>query len=699
MRPLFTTLFLAAAPACLWAQEAARPNVILLVADDLGYGDLSCYGAQAVATPTVDSLARDGLRFTRCHAAAATSTPSRYSLLTGEYCSRRPNTDIAAGNAQLLIAPEQYTLADVFRSRGYATAAIGKWHLGLGRTTAQQDWNGQLDLTPADIGFDYHYLMAATADRVPCVYIEQGRVANYDASAPISVSYTQNFAGEPTGADNPELLTKLRHSHGHNNSIVNGIGRIGWMKGGGTALWRDEDIADSIAAHALSFIDRHAREPFFMYLCTNDVHVPRYPHERFRGRSPLGLRGEAILQFDYTVRLLTDHLRRLGLADNTLLIITSDNGPVLDDGYQDQAIPLSQAAGHQPGGPWRGGKYSAFEAGTAVPLIVHWPGHVAAGESDALVSHIDALASLARLVGDTLPAGAAIDSRDALSTWLGHDHADRPFCLTMAQDRTLALLTPRWKYIEPSNGAAVNGNTHIELGYNPQPQLYDLLADPGETQNRAVEQPLVADTLRRIMQEVRGPYASSDSVSYWYQLYTPQRDTRAMNAASTGAGLTGVKDGRTKTSQWRFLRRADGTFDIQNRSCHGFLVPTEVKRPALQLKTSALRPATGWTLTADGIHNGRFIITNGTSQVNQAGGDNNWRVLNWGDGTTLGDPGCNYWLNILDVERTRKPSAIAPVAASPTAARAYTLSGIALGESQKATARGLIIVDGRVVRK
>ena len=258
--------------------------------------------------------------------------------MTGEYCFRRPGTDIANGDAALIIKPEQYTIADMFKSQGYATAAIGKWHLGLGSASGQQNWNEPLDQTPADIGFDYSYIMAATADRVPCVFIENGSVKNYDPSAPISVSYSQNFPGEPTGAANPELLTKLKPSHGHNQSIVNGISRIGYMKGGGRALWRDEDIADSIAAGAIRFMGQQAEadQPFFMYLCTNDVHVPRYPHERFRGKSPMGLRGEAILQFDYTVGLIADALDSLGIADNTLLIITSDNGPVLDDGYQDQ---------------------------------------------------------------------------------------------------------------------------------------------------------------------------------------------------------------------------------------------------------------------------------------------------------------------------------------------------------------------------
>lgn len=227
-------------------QAPKKPNVIVILADDLGYGDLKCYGAKNVETPHVDKLASEGIRFTNAHTVAATSTPSRYSLLTGEYAWRRPDTDIAAGDVKMIIRPEQYTMADMFKSAGYATAAIGKWHLGLGDKTGGQDWNAPLPAALGDLGFDYHYIMAATADRVPCVFIENGKVANYDPSDPIEVSYTKNFPGEPTGKDNPELLYNLHPSNGHDMSIVNGISRIGFMKGGGKALWKDENIADSI---------------------------------------------------------------------------------------------------------------------------------------------------------------------------------------------------------------------------------------------------------------------------------------------------------------------------------------------------------------------------------------------------------------------------------------------------------------------
>lgn len=481
--------------------DPQKPNVIIIYADDLGYGDLSCYGAHRVETPNVDRLADQGIRFTNTHTVASTSTPSRYSLLTGEYAWRRPDTGVAAGNAGMIIRPTQFTMADMFNYAGYATAAIGKWHLGLGDKTGTQDWNAPLAASPADLGFDYHYIMAATADRVPCVFIENGEVADYDPSAPIEVSYQKNFPGEPTGKDNPELLYNLKHSHGHDQSIVNGIGRIGYMKGGGKALWKDENIADSITAHAIRFIEQHRDEPFFMYFATNDVHVPRFPHERFRGKSPMGFRGDAILQFDWSVGQLMETLDRLGLTENTLVILSSDNGPVVDDGYADRAEEL--LGDHKPTGPWRGGKYSAFEGGTRVPAIVRWPGKVAKGEvSDVLMSQIDWMASLGSLIGARLPQEAAPDSRDHLGNLLGTDQTDRPWIIEFSS--VLSVCTKDWKYIEPNDGSAmITWGPKVETGNCPIPQLYDMRTGDDEKENLSTKHPEKVFELQTILRKVR----------------------------------------------------------------------------------------------------------------------------------------------------------------------------------------------------
>lgn len=490
--------------ACTQEKKEELPNVVLIYADDLGYGDLSCYGARNVSTPNVDSLAKGGLRFTNAHAVASTSTPSRYSLLTGEYPWRKDGTDVAAGDAGMIISPDQYTAADVFKEAGYKTAAFGKWHLGLGTESGKQNWNAPLPVALADIGFDYSYIMAATADRVPCVFIENGAVANYDDSAPIYVSYRQNFEGEPTGRDNPELLYNLKHSHGHDMSIVNGIGRIGYMKGGGKALWKDENIADSITSHAKNFIKENKDNPFFVYFATNDVHVPRFPHERFRGVTNMGLRGDAIAQFDWSVGEIVETLREQGLLDNTVIIVTSDNGPVIDDGYMDSAEELLN--GHNPMGGLRGGKYSSFEAGTRVPFIVHWPAKIKESRVvNALVSQIDFLAVVAELTGSEIDGLHTDGFSSELATWIGENEKGRSFLAEMSQNRNISIRTSEWKYIPPCKGPAmIPWGPEIETGYMQEPQLFvSVNGTPDEMYNVAADYPEIVMEMNKILEKIR----------------------------------------------------------------------------------------------------------------------------------------------------------------------------------------------------
>lgn len=489
----------------LHAQEASkgelhRPNVIFIVADDLGYGDLSCYGMNVMKTPHVDKLAADGVRFTDAHAVASTSTPSRYSLFTGQYAWRRNDTGIARGDAGMVIRPEQTTVADVFKSAGYSTGAVGKWHLGLGDKTGTQNWNEKVTPGPEDLGFDYSCLMAATGDRVPCVWMENQSVLNYDPSAPIEVSYTQPFPGEPTGKNNPELLTNLKPSlnHGHDQAIVNGISRIGYMKGGGKALWKDEEIADEIVSKSVQFIEKNSDQPFFLYVGTNDVHVPRFPHPRFVGKSGMGYRGDAILQFDYTVGKILEALDEQGLRENTLIVLSSDNGPVVDDGYQDQAVEL--LGNHRPWGDLRGGKYSNFEAGTRVPFIVSWPKQVKKGEvSGALVSHIDLFASMSALIGQQVQSGDGVDSRNQLGAILGNDGVGRDYIIESSG--SLSISNGTWKYILPVEGEAYDQLTNTELGNSEGEQLYNLKKDVGEKENLAEKHPDKVKEMKALLQK------------------------------------------------------------------------------------------------------------------------------------------------------------------------------------------------------
>lgn len=476
-----------ATKVCAQAKLPGTPNVVFIYADDIGYGDLSCNGAKTIHTPNVERLAKMGVRFTNAHSAAATSTPARYAMLTGEYAWRKAGTGIADGDAASIIRPERYTMADMFKEAGYSTGVVGKWHLGLGDKNGQQDWNQPLKPGTGDIGFDYSFIMAATGDRVPCVFVENDRVVNLDPNDPVQVSYQKNFPGEPTGKDNPELL-KMHPSHGHNQSIINGISRIGYMKGGKSALWKDEEIAGTLTGKAVSYIENHKDVPFFLYFATQDAHVPRVPAPQFVGKSGMGPRGDCLLQFDWSVGEILNTLERLGLDKNTLIILSSDNGPVVDDGYKDQAVEL--LGNHKPGGIYRGGKYSAYEAGTRVPCIWSWKGVIRPGTvSDALVYQIDWFATFAEMMNFRLPEGAAPDSQPMLKAWTGKEKKGREWLVLQNAHNNLSITDGQWKYIRPGKGPAVNKFVNIELGNSMEPQLYNITKDPSEKNNVADKNP------------------------------------------------------------------------------------------------------------------------------------------------------------------------------------------------------------------
>ncbi len=480
------------------ASSQRQPNIVLIYGDDIGYGDVGCYGASSVSTPNLDRLAREGLRFTDAHSAAATCTPSRYAMLTGEYAWRRKGTGVLPGNATLIIQPGRTTLQSILRKAGYTTGVVGKWHLGLGRPPAGPDWNGEIIPGPLETGFDYCFLIPATGDRVPCVYVENHRVIGLDAADPIRVSFDTPFTEEPTGRSNPDLL-KMRPSHGHDQTIVNGISRIGYMLGGEAARWVDEDMADAITRKAVSFIEQHKDVPFFLYFSTHDIHVPRIPHARFAGRTPMGPRGDVIVEFDWCAGELLKTIDRLKLGETTMVIFSSDNGPVIDDGYRDEAV--ERLGSHRPAGPWRGGKYSAFEGGTRVPFIVRWLGRVKPGTSDAVVCQVDLPASLAVLTGQTLAPEDAPDSFNMLPALLGDSPSGRDQLVEQAG--ALSLRLGKWKYIEPSRGPRINANTNTELGNDPAGQLYDLAADPGETRNLITVHTHRVMEMQAILQRIR----------------------------------------------------------------------------------------------------------------------------------------------------------------------------------------------------
>ncbi len=482
-----------------FSQPPEKPNIIIILADDLGYGDISCYGATRLKTPNIDRLANQGLRFTNGYCTSATSTPSRYSLLTGQYAWRREGTSILPGDASALITPGRITLPSVIKSAGYTTGVVGKWHLGLG-PEGGPDWNGEIRPGPLDIGFDYSFLVPATGDRVPCVYVENRMVVGLDPADPISVDYSKKVGDWPTGKENPELL-KMHPSHGHDMTIVNGISRIGYMTGGRSALWIDEDMADVITSKAVRFIEDNHEKPFFLYFATHDIHVPRVPNGRFAGKSGMGPRGDAILEFDWSVGEIVKAVKRMKLQKNTLIIVTSDNGPVVDDGYKDQAVELIGT--HKPAGKLRGGKYSAFEGGTRVVFISSWKGTIKKGVSDALFSQIDLMASLAGLAGASIPEGGAPDSRNNMDVLTGKSDKGREWIVEQPSRTRLSIVRNGWKLIEPGQGPKIQVNTNTETGNDPEYQLYNLKADPAEKNNAEGSEPAIVKELTELLNKIK----------------------------------------------------------------------------------------------------------------------------------------------------------------------------------------------------
>lgn len=497
-------------PLVAWAAAIAAPppNVIVIMADDLGYGDLGCYGAKTIPTPNLDRLAAEGLRFTSGYCSASTCTPTRFSLLTGTYAFRQERTGIAPPSAPAIIQPGTATVASLLKQAGYRTAVIGKWHLGLG--DPEPDWNGVLKPGPLEIGFDHCFLLPTTNDRVPQVYVEDHRVLNLDAKDPLWVGNQSPGPDHPTGVSHRSTL-KMDWSHGHNQTIHNGISRIGFYTGGQTARFRDEDLADEWVKRSNTWIEADPKKPFFLFFASHDVHVPRIPHERFQGATPHGFRGDSVVQLDWCVGELMKTLDRLGLSENTMIVFCSDNGPVLDDGYKDGAV--EKLGEHLPAGPFSGGKYSVLEGGTRTPFLVRWPGRVKPGVSDEVVCTIDLPASLAALAGVPLPEGGCRDSFNLLPALLGEAGAKGRDHLVQ-QDNGVSgnfgLRAGEWKLVRQKKA----GRTQAVVSLDKRPEkaplhaLYHLPSDPAESRDVSAENP---EKLRELIAKLDAVLAAEGS--------------------------------------------------------------------------------------------------------------------------------------------------------------------------------------------
>jgi arylsulfatase A-like enzyme len=481
--------------------SADEPNILLIFADDLGYGDLGCYGATKVATPNIDRLAAEGRRFTDAHSASAVCTPSRYSLLTGEYAFRRDLWGPVMNPSPLVIDVKRMTLASLLKSRGYATACFGKWHLGFG-DRENPDWNRDLKPGPLELGFDHYFGVPVVNSHPPFVWVEDHRVVGLDPRDPLV------YGGVPPTLHYPEKMLKPA------------------MSGAKAAhdLYRDEELGSTLTEKAIAWMREQKEKPFFLYFSTPHIHHPFTPGKKFRGTSAAGAYGDFISELDWMAGEMVRTLDDLGLGRRTLVILTSDNGGMLNIGGQDAV-----KRGHKLNGELLGFKFDAWEGGHRVPFITRWTGRITPGTvSDQLICHVDFLASIAALL-DAEHTGR--DSVNVLPAWLGETGNRLRDELVVAPNRKshLALRQGDWLYIPARGGGGFTGNQPGDHALGgpaalkfagqvnsdvvngrfkpdaPAEQLYNLAADPSQSANVVRENPEVAARLRARLMELRSP--------------------------------------------------------------------------------------------------------------------------------------------------------------------------------------------------
>lgn len=470
---------------CFGQQQSQLPNIVVILADDLGWGDVGCNGAKQVETPNIDALARDGVNFKNGYAPASTSTPTRYALMTGEFAFRR-NLRVLPGDGAMTIPSDN--LASFLKSAGYKTTIVGKWHLGLGNGTI--DWNGHIAPSPNDIGFDYSFIIPATGDRVPCVYVENGSVVNHNVKSgdlPIEVSYKQKVGNDPTGAENPQMERLKSIAQNHSMTIVNGISRIGWVSGGYRARWVDEVTADLLTTTAVRTIEASKDKPFFLYFAPHDAHEPRVINARFAGRSNCGIYGDVITQFDNSVAEVVKALKSAGVYDNTIIILSSDNGPMVKEAYDDGA--LENLNGHDPYAGLRGTKYTIYEGGHRVPFIVSWPSRINGDRTEQrAVSLVNIKPTIASLIGHTIEVQNRKDAQDDSGIYLNTSRGYNTLYLQQGDGQVLAVRDAEWKYIEYNNG---------------RKELYNLDTDHSESKNVITQHPKIAAKLKQKLTDFR----------------------------------------------------------------------------------------------------------------------------------------------------------------------------------------------------
>jgi arylsulfatase A len=483
--------------------EPSKPNIVLILADDLGYGDLGCYGATKVKTPNIDKLTSEGRRFTDAHSASSVCTPSRYAMLTGEYPFRKNLWGPVMNPSPLVVDVNRPTLASLLKEQGYHTACFGKWHLGFG-DKENPDWNADLKPGPLECGFDHYFGIPVVNSHPPFVWLEDHLVVGLDPADPLV------YGGKPETQMFPEKMLKPAMSGAKAAHV----------------LYREEEHGTTLTEKTTNWMRGHKDEPFFVYFATPHIHHPFTPGAKFKGSSEVGRYGDFIQEFDWMVGEVMRTLDEIKQRDNTLVILTSDNGGMLNQGGQD-----AWKRGHRLNGDLLGFKFDSWEGGHRVPLIAHWPGNIPAGSvSDQLICQIDFVATLAAITGSKVTGP---DSVNVLPALIGtpekplRDH----LVIAPSKEKNLALREGRWLYIGAQGGGGFAGdkpgdhllggpaalkfageiNSDIADGKiktdAPEAQLYDLEADRSQSRNIIREYPerakLMAKRLADLQKQTR----------------------------------------------------------------------------------------------------------------------------------------------------------------------------------------------------
>ncbi|WP_404287477.1 arylsulfatase [Glutamicibacter arilaitensis] len=498
------------------SKKSSRPNVLLVLADDLGQGDISCFNLQSGwKTPYIDQLAEQGMRMFDSHSTSSLCTPSRYGLLTGRYNWRsRLKRTVLPGDSESLIEKDRLTLARFLSGRGYSTAVVGKWHLGLdwqlskdgddleeyglseadhpvperrfgrkGNFAAEDRWEVEgadidysqpISFGPNQLGFDYSFITAASHDQPPFVYIENGK----------ALGIPTHFGGDQWRLDR---LTDSQSTQ--------------TQRGPMTDDFDVKKLPQDFQDKTLEVLDQmlQGEDPWFLYVPSHLVHGPLLPGESWQGRSGLGPYGDFVLQFDEYVGQMVQAIDDAGQADNTIVIVTSDNGASPVAGFEHL-----RSHGHDPSNGWRGAKADIWEGGHREPFIVRWPALIEPNStSDHLISHSDVFATLAEVLGETVPESAAVDSISQLAVWDGSSESTRTDIVSSSGGGGFAIRKGHWKlaFTSTSDGfgsTATQANGREPTRYEPA-QLYDLSKDAGEEQNLIESEPGIVAELTELM--------------------------------------------------------------------------------------------------------------------------------------------------------------------------------------------------------